>query len=213
MCLPCWIYHWNIWIEIRLKDTPLPPWKNIVEILFGKKDKDISPGTNMRMQDILLKYWMRRNVNTSVPPAPPSLLGIPMTGYIALSYYIIILHYPILHNHITLSNVRHFICFPLSSFYILLNLFSENLKLRERSVFLGIWLINLKVCNLRGIVFLSFSIFQNAIPTFGQKVKLGHRICNSNSFPSFELSEMMFSFPSAFLSSITIIISPLRTGS
>ena len=24
--------------------------------------------------------------------------------------------------------------------------------------------------------------FDNAIPTFGQKVKLGHRICNSNPF-------------------------------
>ena len=68
---------------------------------------DISPGTNMRVQDILLKYWRRRNVNTSGPPAPPSLLGIPMTGYIALSYYIILLHFPILNNHIALGNSRY----------------------------------------------------------------------------------------------------------
>ena len=65
---------------------------------MGNKDKDIFRGMNMRMQDILLKYWMRRNVNTSSPPAPPSLLGIPMT---ALVYCIIILHYHIALSHIT----------------------------------------------------------------------------------------------------------------
>ena len=78
---------------IRNTYTPPTPSKEYCWNIVWKRYKDIS-----RMQDILLKYWMRRNVNTSGPPAPPSLLGIPMTGYIALSYYIIILHYPILHN-------------------------------------------------------------------------------------------------------------------